>query len=231
MCRIMRRIDDGLWVVERPLKFLGGVDVGTRMSVIRLADHSLFLHSPVALDDGLRRELANLGDVRHVVAPNRFHHLFVGDYRDAFPAARLHAAPGLPEKRSDLRFDAVLGNDAPAPWHDGIDHECVAGLPLLNEVAFCHRASRTLLVSDLAFHIGPEAPWLTRQCFRLIRAYGRFGPTVVEKLIVRDRAAALASLERILAWDFDRVIVGHGAILDRGGRAALRGGYAWLLQH
>lgn len=226
----MRRIDDELWVVERPLRFLGGVELGTRMTVARLADRSLFLHSPVALDAALRRALGDLGDVRHVVAPNRFHHLFAGDYREAFPGARLYAAPGLPEKRPDLRFDAVLANDTPAPWHGEIDQECVAGLPLLSEVAFCHRASRTLLVSDLAFHIGPEAPWLTRQCFRLIRAYGRFGPTVVEKLILRDRAAAQDSLERILAWDFDRVVVGHGAILERGGREALRRGYAWLLQ-
>jgi hypothetical protein len=225
----MHQIDSDLWVVERPLRFIGGVELGTRMSVVRLRDGSLFLHSPVRLDDRLRGELGQLGQVRHVVAPNRFHHLYIGDYRQAFPEAQLHAAPGLAEKRPDLRFDTVLTPDAPVPWEDELGQEFFAGLPVMNEIVFCHRASRTLFLCDLAFHFGPEAPWLTRLCFRLVGAYGRFGPSVVEKLLVRDRAAARESLERILAWDFDRVVVAHGRILQSGGREALRQGYGWLL--
>lgn len=225
----MHQIDVDLWTVERPLRFIGGVELGARMSVARLRDGSLFLYSPVGLDDRLRRELEQLGQVRHVVAPNRFHHLFIGDYRQAFPEARLHAAPGLAEKRPDLHFDAVLTPDAPAPWEGEIGQELFAGLPVMNEVVFFHRASRTLLLCDLAFHYGPEAPWLTRLCLRLVGAYGRFGPSLVEKLLVRDRAAARGSLERILSWDFDRIIVAHGRILESGGREALRQGYAWLL--
>ena len=224
----MRQIDSDLWVAERPLRFLGGVELGTRMSVVRLADHSLFLHSPVALDGALRDELLRIGEPRHIVAPNRFHHLFVGDYRAAFPEARLYAAPGLPEKRPDLHFDEVLQGEPPLPWANELAMELFDGLPLMNEVVFCHRASRTLLLCDLAFHYGEEAPWLTRLCFRLAGGYGRFGPTRVEKLLIRDRARAHASLERILAWDFDRVIVTHGKILENGGPQALRTAYDWL---
>jgi hypothetical protein len=56
-----------------------------------------------------------------------------------------------------------------------------------------------------------------------------FGPTYLERLLVRDRAAARRSLERILAWDFERVVVAHGAVLESGGREALRAAYTWLL--
>lgn len=225
----MRQIDTNLWVVERPLRFVGGVELGARMTVVRLADGSLFLHSPVALDDALRAELQALGTPRYVVAPNRFHHLFAGAYRDVFPECRLYVAPGLPEKRPDLHYAAVLPAEASTPWLGEIDQELFAGLPMMNEVVFLHRASRTLLVCDLAFHLGPEAPWLTRVCFRLVGGYDRFGPTVVERLLIRDRVAARASLERILAWDFDRVIVAHGKILEQGGREGMRRGYSWLM--
>lgn len=225
----MRQLDDDLWVVERPLRF-GAVELGTRMSVVRLRDGTLFLHSPVALDDRLRDDLLRLGTPRHAVAPNRFHHLFIGDYRRAFPQVTLHAAPGLPAKRKDLAFDAVLSSDAPPEWAGQLDQEHFGGLPLLGEVVFCHRASRTLLTCDLAFNLGPEAPWATRLAFRLVGGYGRFGPTAVERLLVRDRGAARASLERILAWHFDRVVVTHGAVLERGGREAMRNGYRWLLE-
>lgn len=225
----MRRLDEDLWVVERPLRF-GAVELGTRMTVVRLRDGSLFLHSPVALDDALRADLLRAGTPRHVVAPNRFHHLFVGEYRRAFPEVALYAAPGLPEKRADLRFDSVLTSQAPPPWAGQLDQEHFGGLPMLGEVVFRHRASRTLLTCDLAFNLGPEAPLFTRLAFRMVGGYGRFGPTALERLLVRDRAAARASIERILAWDFDRVVVTHGTVLESGGREAMRKAYRWLTE-
>lgn len=223
----MRQLAEDLWVVERPLRF-GGLALGTRMSVVRLRDGSLFLHSPVALDDDLQAALLRLGTPRHAVAPNRFHHLFVGEYRRAFPEVRLYAAPGLPEKRRDLTFDAVLSDVPPPAWAGQLDQEHFKGFPIMSEVAFCHRASRTLLTCDLAFNLGPEAPFVTRLAMRLVGGYGRLGPSMVEKVLIRDRAAARESLARILGWDFDRVVVTHGTVLESGGREALRAGYRWL---
>jgi hypothetical protein len=226
---MMRQLAEDLWVVDRPLRFYG-VELGTRMSVVRLRDESLFLHSPVALDEALRAELSRLGTPRHAVAPNRFHHLFVGDYRRAFPQVRLYAAPGLPEKRRDLTFDAVLSDVPPPEWAEQLDQAHFKGFPIMSEVVFCHRRSRTLLTCDLAFNLGPEAPPTTRLALRLIGGYGRLGPSLVERLLIRDRAGARASLERILDWDFDRVVVTHGTVLESGGREALRQGYRWLLE-
>jgi hypothetical protein len=226
---MLRQLDTDLWVSERPLRF-GGVELGARMTVVRLSDGGLFLHSPLAPDADLRGALQRLGPPRFAVAPNRFHHLYIGAYRDAFPAVQLFAAPGLPEKRTDLRFDGVLDSDQPPPgWAGQIDQAFVRGYPLMNEVAFCHRASRTLLTCDLVFNIGADAPLMTRVAFQLLGGYGRCGPTWVERFFVRDRAAARAALETILSWDFDRVVLAHGHILERGGKAMLREGYGWLL--
>ncbi len=224
----MRQLAEDLWVVDRPLRFVG-VSIGTRMTVIRLRDGSLFLHSPVALDDTLRQALLELGTPRYAVAPNRFHHMYIGEYRTAFPDVRLYAAPGLPDKRTDLRFDAVLSDEAPPEWAGQLDQEHFKGLPAMGEVVFCHRASRTLLTCDLAFNLGPEAPWGTRLAFRLVGSYGKFGPTLLEKILIRDREAARGSLARILGWDFDRVIVTHGSVLETGGHGGMRRGYRWLI--
>jgi hypothetical protein len=228
MGHMLRQLADDLWTTERPLRF-GGVELGTRMSVIRLRGGGLFLHSPVGLDAALRDQLARLGTPRVAVAPNRLHHLFIGGYREAYPGIQLFAAPGLPEKRRDLVFDGVLGDDPPAAWAGEIEQAFVGGYPMLNEVAFCHRASRTLLTCDLAFNVGRDAPLLTKAAFLLCGGYRRFGPTLLERLVVRDRAAARRGLEKILSWDFDRVVVAHGDVLESGGREAMRAGYAWLL--
>jgi hypothetical protein len=39
---------------------------------------------------------------------------------------------------------------------------------------------------------------------------------------VKDEAAFRSSLASILEWDFDRVIVGHGDVIEHGGKAKLR---------
>ena len=224
----MRSLAADLWVVERPQRFYG-LEVGTRMTVIRLADGSVLLHSPVALDARLRAELDAIGPVRFVVAPNRVHHLYAGRVGETYPGARLWVAPGLERKRPDLVYVAVLGDEAPAEWRGQVDQVFFRGRPYENEVVFFHRASRTLVLCDLAFNFGPRAALPTRWLMRLIRSYGRFGPSTLDPWLIRDRAAARASLERILSWDFDRVVVAHGDVLEHGGREALRHGYRWLL--
>jgi hypothetical protein len=102
----LRDLAPNLWVADRPLKLAVG-DIGTRMTVIRLTDGGLWLHSPVPLDAGTRSALDGLGTVRYVVAPSKVHHFFVGDYIAAYPEARVYGAPGLAQKRKDLRFGAV----------------------------------------------------------------------------------------------------------------------------
>jgi hypothetical protein len=224
----LRALARDLWVAERPQRFYG-LEVGTRMTAMRLADGSLLLHAPVALDPALRSELDAIGRVRFAVAPNRMHHLHAGEVARAYPQARLWVAPGLERKRPDLVFVGVLGDEAPAEWKGQVDQVFFRGRPYENEVVFFHRASRTLLLCDLAFHFGSSAAAPTRFLMRLLRSYGRFGPSSLDPWLIRDRRAARESLERILAWDFDRVVVAHGDVLESGGHEALRRGYAWLL--
>ena len=224
----LRPLAKDIWVAERPQTFYG-LPVGTRMTVIRLSGGRLLLHSPVALDAGLRAELDSLGRVRYVVAPNRVHHLYAGEVAKVYPEARLWVAPGLERKRPDLAFVAVLGDEPPEEWREEVQQTFFRGRPYENEVVFFHRASRTLILCDLAFNFGPRSAAPTRLLMRFLRSYGRFGPSKLDPWLIRDRDAARRSLERILAWDFDRVVVAHGEILERGGREALRAGYAWLL--
>ena len=100
----VERLADNLWVAKRPFQLpVVSAEVGTRMTIVRLADSGLFLHSPVRLDQSLRRALDELGQVRVIVAPSRVHHLFVGDYVAAYPQAKSYAAPGEPERHQFRR--------------------------------------------------------------------------------------------------------------------------------
>ncbi len=225
--RGLRQLAPDLWIVDRPQAFYG-LSVGARMTVIRLAGGRLLLHSPVVLDDALRAELDAVGQVAYAVAPNRVHHLHAGEVALVYPGARLWIGPGLETKRPDLRFEAILGDEAPREWRDDVGQVFFRGRPYENEVVFFHRPSRTLVLCDLAFNFGPSAAPPTRVLMKLLRSYGRLGPSTLDPWLIRDRAAARASLERILAWDFDRVIVAHGDVQETGGHALIEQGYAWL---
>jgi hypothetical protein len=225
---MLRQLDDSLWVADHPFS-MGGLRVGTRTTIVKLSGGGLFVHSPGPLSVSLAKQLDELGPVRCIVAPNKFHHLFVSDFAKAYQGASVHLAPGLAKKRKDLAFDEELGETPSSVWADDIDQCCFEGAPLTGEVVFCHRASRTLILTDLAFNFAHHASAATRLFLKLNAAYGRFTPSRMIKLATRDREAARASLERILTWDFERVIMSHGDVLEKGGEAALRQGFDWLL--
>jgi hypothetical protein len=222
-------VPDRLWTCQMPLR-LFGVELGTRMSVFRLSDEGggLWLHSPIALDRPLREELNALGRVRFVVCPNVGHHMFAGEYFGAYPDASFYAAPGLPEKRPDLPFKAVLGDVPEVGWAKDLDQALFRGNQMVREVVFCHQESRTLIVTDLVQTADSGGPLLTRLVKRLTGTYKRPGLPLPFRFGFRDKAAARASVERILSWDFDRIVLCHGPIVESGGKAVFREAYSFL---
>ena len=223
----LRRLDDDLWVVDRPLGILG-IQVGARMTVIRHGNGDVLLHSPIAPDAELCEALAEVGPVRHLIAPNKLHHFYFAAAAAAFPEAIRWAAPGLAEKRRELTFDEELGDLPPAAWSDELDQIRLCGAPHIEEIVFLHRPSRTLIATDLAFNVRESHSLITRLFLRANGVLGKFGPTRMFRSFVRDRTAARESLDRILAWDFDRVVMSHGVVLQSRGRRVLRDAYQWM---
>lgn len=225
----IRALDRDLFAIDHPLRMPGGIELGTRTCLIRLPDGGVVVHAPGPLDPALRAEIAALGPVRALIAPNLLHHLFLADNSRAFPDAPVFATPGLREKLPSARLDEVLAARPPDLWADVLDQIGVCGTPRLNEVVFLHRPSRTLLCLDLCFNVRRAANLQTRLLMTLNGAYGRFGPSRLFRFaMLKDGAALRASLDRILAWDFDRVTVAHGDVLETGGHAALERAFAWV---
>ena len=110
MAALLQEFGPDIWVADGPVVPFYGFPYPTRMGVIRLSDGDLFVWSPIGLSPALQREIDALGRVRHLVSPNRLHHLFLPEWKAAYPDARLYASPGLRRKRRDLAFDSALGD-------------------------------------------------------------------------------------------------------------------------
>lgn len=215
---MLNRIADSLWVAEQPLRFLG-VALTTRMTIIRLVGGVLMVHSPIHLTQELLFAAASIGSVRFIVAPNRFHHLFVADWQRAYPNAQAFCAPGLETKRADLDFTGILGDEPPVAWADEVDQAFMRAFRLLNEIVFFHRQSRTLIFTDLLFNIAHHDSPYSRFLLRLDGAF--HGPAIPRSftlLLRRRRSECAAFLQRIMSWDFDRAILAHGEIIDTGAK-------------
>ncbi len=221
------KVADNIWCVDRPLRFLG-FQVGTRMTVVRIED-ALWVHSPVELDDGLKQELDALGSVRWVVAPNRYHHLFVSSFAGAYPKAALYCCPGLQSKRPDVQFSGEL-TSAADEWSAHIDCTLVGGAPIFNELLFCHRESGSLIATDMITNMGrieDHAP--TRWLFKLDGAYNKLAaPRTFKYLATRDRTKVKTAVDTMLDWQFDRAIMAHGSIVDSGAKPAVTSAFDWL---
>ena len=218
---MLREIAPELWVAETPLSMYG-VAAGRRMNVVRLSGGELWIHSPAELTPELRAGLDRLGPVRFVVPASKLHgHLFMGQYGEAYPDVELFAAPGLERRRKDLRFDGKL-EDTPDPrWSAEIDQALFAAHRVLPEVVFLHRSSGSLIVGDLVWNVTPAMA-------RSARLWAGWRPGVRPTPVFRAplrREEARRSIERILEWDFDRILIGHGEIVETGGREALRRAY------
>ena len=218
---------DGVWLSTVPVRFLG-MRLTATMTVLRLADGGLLLYSPVALTPERRAAVAALGPVAHLYAPNLMHHGWIQQWADAFPAARVHAAPGVTKKRRGLRVDRTCGDAPEAAFAGTVDEIRIEGFRLF-ETVLLYRPARTLVVADLVHNVGRPAHGWTATYSRMMGFYDRVALSrVIRWTGFSDRRAARRSLDDLPGRPFDRLVVGHGAPLPGGGREALAAAYGWL---
>jgi Domain of unknown function (DUF4336) len=222
---MLEGIGKDIWTCAAPLSLLG-MNLGTRMTVIRLESGQLLLHSVIPHSAALQAEVEKLGTVAWIVAPSSMHHLFVGPWQQAFPAAKMLAAPGVAEKRKDLRLDGVLDGSDPG-WGSELKTQLIPGMPSVNEVLFLHVPSRTLICTDALFYL-PNRSGFTSFYAWFAGVNQKAGQTPVFKMMIKDKAAYKASWPTVLAWDFEQISLCHGDLVPQQGKKVLTDALAWL---
>ena len=199
------------------------------MTVVRISDGSLLVHSPTQCDRRMRAALAELGPVAHIVAPNGMHDLFLEDYAAAFPQARIWIPPGLSPYFSKISQASELPADITrAPWFADLTCVLVQGIPRLNEAVFFHPRSRSLIVADLFFNVGPECSIPLRIAARLGGFYRKLAtPVDIRWFLVRNKEKFRKSMQEIRRLPFQNIMVGHGNNVMGAGQKAFERATAW----
>jgi Domain of unknown function (DUF4336) len=224
---LFQQLDKDLWVYVRTVRF-AGIPLPHTMTVVRLPAGGLFVHSPTFFDLSTASAFAPLGEIDSIVWPSWWHDMYLNDYAAAYPRARLFGAPVLVKWHRRMQSLQSLDECTPV-WAPCLDQINVDRMRLfLDEFVFLHRSSRSVVVADLSFYLDDSQDWFTKLSFGAIGAYPGCNIPWFYRLAPKSRRYLRDKIDRILDWDFDRLIVGHGGVLETGGKNALRNAYRWL---
>jgi hypothetical protein len=234
----LKPVVENVWIVDGPVIRFGmpwpKMPFPTRMAVIRLAGGRLFLHSPTPLTPELRAGIEAQGRPCWIIGPNRIHYWWIPEWRATFPDADVYLAPRIKEQAgARLRFEShgFEGRNG-YPW----DAE-IATLPVpgsyMTEVVFFHRASRTLILTDLIENFEPRKLGLVMRWLTWLGAAqdpdGSM-PRDLRQTFARHKQQLRAAIETMIGWNPERVIIAHGRWYESGGAQELRRAFRWLLE-
>jgi hypothetical protein len=227
---MLEEFGPNLYMADGPTVSFYGFPYPTRMAIAKLSDNSAWVWSPIALSEGLAGAVDAIGQVGHIVSPNKLHHLFIGEWAKRWPAARLYAPPGLARKRPDLRFDAELAGEPDPAWAEDIDQVIFRGSFAMEEVAFFHRVSRTAIIGDLVqrFPASEMSGW-RGTLMRLDGVVGEHGSTPRDwRASFPRRGAARTARDKVLGWKAERLLIAHGECSQCKATAILTRALGWL---
>lgn len=226
---------DDVWIVDSEIA-TAAMALPIRMTVVRLVNGELLLHSPTRWTPALAAAIGELGTIAHLVAPNVAHWTRIAGWQRAFPHALTWGAPGLRERgavqRAELRIDRVLGDAAPPEWRDTLDQGTIRGAGDFCETWWHHRASRTLILTDLVQDMDADRlPPLTAWFARASGGAAATTPRYLRPFLRRGPADTRRAIAAMLALDPERVLFAHGAPFTVDGGARLRRALAWIDLH
>lgn len=165
-------------------------------------------------------KLNGLNGVTDLVAPNLFHCAGIKRSLSVFPQATVWGPVGARTLKPDIPWSKELSLSA-WPYQDELSMVTLSGIPSLNEAIFYHRESRSLIITDLCFNLSNPSgigAWF------VLNLAGTYKKCAVSRLFLRevkDRISFKNSLEEVLTFDFDNVILAHGDNLIGNGKARL----------
>jgi len=231
---LLETIDESIWLVEGEIVSFYGFPYPTRSIVVRLGCGDLWIWSPIRLSDALHKAVDGLGAVRHLVSPNKIHHLYLSEWQAVYPDACLWGPASTIRKRPDLQFAGTLTEEAPLEWGEEIAQFWFRGSFAMDEIVFFHRPSSTAIIADLSENFSAEflcehwRPWqrLLARLWKITVGHG-YAPLEL-RLSWLNRSVAREALAAMLALNPRRVVMAHGEWQRDNGRVYLEQAFAWL---
>ncbi|WP_439400850.1 SDR family oxidoreductase [Bradyrhizobium sp. DASA03068] len=212
----LSRVTDDIWILDDKPISAAGLQLPVRMTVIRLSNGDLVLHSPVRYSPALRQELERLGSIRYLLAPNIAHWMFLPEWQRQLPQAAIFAARGLAARgqvrAAGIRIDREIGDTTPEEWAADLQTSSV-NAPMFSEVELFDRRSGTLVLTDLVQNLDPRhlsaSNAAAANLLGIAKPDGK-APVYLRLLLRLGGRSAQAAAQRLVKLAPERVIFAHG---------------------
>jgi hypothetical protein len=212
-----RQMTDDIAVMSFPWRNFG-IDFRRNVTLLRLNDGRLVIHSTAPFTaqdiDAIRR----FGVPAWLVEATLVHDTFAKEGRAALPDLPYLAPDGF-TKVSGITTESL--QPPPSDWSGEIDVLRIEGTRTNEHVLF-HRRSRTLVVADSFFSVPAETRgWPRFFVKHVLRLPQLFGVGLFFRLLLSDRRAFQQSVNAMLEWNFERLIVAHWEPLEKEAKSAV----------
>jgi hypothetical protein len=230
MSAALHEFAENVILIDGPTVRAVGIPFSTRMIIVKLTDGSLWVNSPVSVSPEILDRIKTLGSVRFLIAPTRLHVWRLEEWHALFPDAELWGPPQIPKKFKALPFTGMLGDSPPPAWADDLDQFIFKGNCFLDEVHFFHKKSRTVVMADfIQNHLPVPGRPLRNALLKLAGVACPHGGVPVDiKLSFTDRRLGRQSLTKLLSWDFDKLIIAHGACIENNAKEFVEQAFRWM---
>ena len=202
-----REIAPDVALKQYPLRAFG-IDFRRSVTLLRLADGRIVIHSSAPFTAEDVKAIRHFGVPSWLVEATLMHDTFARPTSAVFPDLPYLAPDGF-AKLSGVPIRPLY--PPPSDWAGEIEVLKVEGLRKINEHAFFHRASQTLVLADLFFHFSADPRGWPRFFARHIMRLPRLsGISAFFRLMIRDREAFARSMKEMMNWEFEQIVVGHG---------------------
>jgi hypothetical protein len=223
---------NNIWLADGPVVRDMGALFTTRMTIVKLSDGSIWISSPIPVSFATLRAISELGEVRYLIAATPRHVWRLSTWHTLFPDAELWASrPTLfTLQKGQLPISGYLSDTPVNAWSADFDQLEFKGNSLLSEVLFFHRNTHTVILDDLIMR-NPvmKGKTLSNLIFKFGGVqYPEGGVSADMKIAFLNRSLARQSLERLLSWDFDKLIIAHGECIESGAKQYIKRAFRWL---
>jgi Domain of unknown function (DUF4336) len=226
----LQQFVENIFLVDGPVVQAVGIPFPTRMVIVKLTDGSLWVNSPVTVPADTMDRIKTLGSIRYLVAPTKLHVWRLESWHALFPNAELWGPPRIPRTFKRLPFTGVLEDTVPSRWSEDFDQLVFRGNWFVEEVYFLHKPSGAVIFGDfIQNHRLTKGHPFQNMLWKLAGvAYPNGGVPPDIRLSFTNRRLARRSLQRLLSWDFDKLILAHGVCVEREAKQFVKRAFSWL---
>ncbi|KAF9069487.1 hypothetical protein BDP27DRAFT_1420942 [Rhodocollybia butyracea] len=240
---VIREVASGVWTFSRPFGRgpFGFLPWGGRSTAVKLSTGDVWILASTPLTEDTKSTIDTLGTVKWIISPDIVHHIFLSQYKEAYPEAKVIGVDGLREKKKKDKEALVIDGEYGADSSDtlyGFEDEikaCYFSGFENKDIAFLHVESRTLIVADLLFNLPATEQYSKSKSSPKVPIIGKLNPesgTLKWLLwtIGKDKEAMRRDAKKVHDdWDFDRIIMCHGDVIESDGKKAWKEAYSRYL--